>query len=132
MNRYLVPINKTAALVVSKGVHFEVENSNHDEFKKSPYPTWKKRPSSLFHNSDFEDLTGRKQGKLTVIGLLKGVYNKWVCRCICGNYTLRRAKAIRNINNKFDCCGECRKLAQVKRNYVYKTTGKDQDINNFY
>lgn len=46
----------------------------------------------------FEDLTGKKFGHLTVIERVenKGLYVMWRCKCDCGNETVTRATSLKN------------------------------------
>ena len=60
----------------------------------------------------FEDLTGQKFGKLTVIERCenyitpKGQHNtQWLCKCDCGNETKVRARNLKN--GKTKSCGHC-------------------------
>ena len=54
-----------------------------------------------------EDLTGARQGKLTVVGFSEGLKARWVVKCECGFYEIRTTQAIKNPNNGNDCCSEC-------------------------
>lgn len=117
MNR--VPVNKTAALVTGRGVHYTPKKKIQTADQITPIPT---RP--VRHGVD---LSGTRQGRLTVIGLAHRVKGRWVVRCDCGVYTLRTAKAISNPANNQDRCEHCRHLAQVKRSYHWRKTGKDKD-----
>ena len=123
------PVNKTAAIVTSKG--FEYVSSKLIRIKESKNPIkLKKIPDSYFLSDSFNDLTGRRRGRLTVLGL-SAVGKGWVVRCDCGVYTIRKAKAILNENNEQDRCEECRHLAHLKRNEYRLRTGKCKDINEF-
>ena len=126
----LSPVNKTAALVVSKGIHYEMNcKIQTPEFIGPP----KMIPRHLLPKTpSFIDLTGRQKGRLKVIGLMAEEKGKWVVRCVCGTYTIRSSKAILSIetnpNAMFDACRECMHFAQMKRHEVYRRTGKDLDI----
>lgn len=73
---------------------------------------------------DTEDLTGRRFGKLTVLGLLRQSNPKgkkpakWVCRCDCGNYAHQRGKALNN--GARDRCDQCDAWEQVKSGERYR------------
>ena len=124
------PINKTAALVVSKGyaysstkkisgtecsIAFPIENTeNH---KRSNY---------------VDDLAGKRFGRLTAKGICVRTRGMWSCRCDCGMYVLRKAKAVKNPNNKLDCCSECRHLLHLKREAHYRECGKNKDMEHFF
>ncbi|MFA5196041.1 MAG: hypothetical protein WC401_09625 [Bacteroidales bacterium] len=102
----LKPINKTAALVIGKGTHFnpKIKFNCHDERDTCPN-VWEKLPTKNGLN-----LTGLKTGWLTVVGLSEEKKNRWVCRCVCGRYVFRYAKALRNSKNKNDKCITCNKI----------------------
>lgn len=62
----------------------------------------------------FVDLSGAKVGDLTVLGMRK-FKGGWVCRCVCGIYTVRKGRAIKNPSNDWDSCIECRKKRYEKK-----------------
>lgn len=108
-----VPQNATAARVMGRGTHYEpvVEMSSHEHWDLPP-------PMKAFSS----DLVGRKFGRLTVLGLSVDQNPKknarWVVRCVCGHYEIRKAKAIRNPANTDDCCQNCAHLRKVKSRYA--------------
>lgn len=126
----LSPINITAALVVSKGVHYEMTS-------KIQVPEYVGPPQiiprhKLPTSPSFIDLTGRQKGRLKVLGLMAEEQGRWVVRCACGTYTTRSAKSIKstdvNPNAHFDACRECMHFAQMKREEIFRRTGKDVNI----
>ena len=123
------PINGNAARVIQSGDHFEPRKNIQTVHKSAPPEMELKIPKAM--PTSFDDLTGVKRGRLTVAGLLKGSFKRWVCRCDCGMYTVRRAKALKNPSNTQDRCDECRHLAFLKREEVWRRTGVDQDIKKF-
>ena len=66
-------------------------------------------------NKNIKDLTGKKFGKLTVLGLAKETSRKtfWVCQCECGNCKTVRSDSLQDGTTK--SCG-CLKKAQDKIN----------------
>ncbi|ECC4541287.1 hypothetical protein C2920_21680 [Salmonella enterica] len=127
---HLVPINKMAAIVTGKGFEYQPNcQINCDEYVGPPETVPVK---DLALNSSFVDLTGRKKGRFTVIGLMKEKKGRWLVRCVCGTYTTRSAKSIkgadRNPNAHLDACRRCMHEAYRKREYIYRTTGKDVDL----
>lgn len=120
------PINKTAAMIVSGGVHFEPTNGmGTASDSELPLPT--RRPEwQEWSNPAWKDLSGTKFGRFTVIGIARGLKKaRWVVRCACGVYSTRTTKAIRNPLNTTDSCVACRHLTYLKRNEVWRRTGKD-------
>lgn len=88
-------VDRTAARVTSSGEHYEPvvgKGNAHDSdlpIATAPVP------------ANVKDLTGTKLGRLTVIGYHsvtryngarknKHVRRKWVVRCDCGRYSIRR------------------------------------------
>lgn len=125
------PVNKLASIVTGKGVHFESNKKILTMESDFPFP--------VIQNLKGESLIGIKRGRLIVIGLLdcknnisKNVNNqKWVTKCICGKYVIRRGKAILNKKNTQDRCEMCRELVFLKRNEIWRRTGQDYEVNRF-
>lgn len=116
------PVNKTAALVVSKGFSFDF-STNHHHDSDMPLPT--RRPKRIeLANPNFADLTGLQYGRLTVIGLSRDCLGRWVVRCSCGTYSVRKTKVVKK-QSADDMCEKCRTLEQRKRNYRYEKTGRN-------
>lgn len=124
-----LPINKTAALVTQKGVHYVSGKKIQTCESRNPIAT--KIISKIEReNPEFVDVTGFVVGRLTVLG--RALYGpNWVCRCTCGTYCVRKRKAILNPNNTQDRCEECRHLAFLKRDDYRRRTGKYTDINKY-
>ena len=118
------PINETAARVTSKGVHWEPQKKIQTQEADAPFPM-KKPPLNI------KDVTGHRFGRFSVLGYSADGNSKWVCRCDCGRYALRKTRAVLNKENGQDRCELCRHLSYLKRNEVWKRTGKDPDIRNF-
>ena len=119
------PINKTAALVTSGGIHYEPSRNISCDSSDMPIPTIKV-PRAV------KDYTGAKSGELTVVGLrrIKTNRNKvkvWVVRCSCGVYETRVTHSLRNINNNEDCCVKCRQTKYLRRTEYYNRTGTDRE-----
>lgn len=118
------PINATAARVVSNGVHFNTKYETLTFESDTPIPTKRLMPN-------VEDLTGIRFCRLTVIGLARDYKKRWVCRCDCGVYTLRRRKAVLNPTNTLDRCHTCTSLIESKKRYHYDKTGINLPEENF-
>ena len=111
------PINKTANLVTQKGIHF---NSN----KKIQVKEWDKCPKISYFRGH-TTLNGRKFGKMTVVGLSRDIKKRWIVQCECGKYTIRTAKAIKNPENNWDCCEECRNVIYLRKKASEKIVNKE-------
>ena len=117
-----IPVNKTAALVTSKGVSFDVKD-------RINIKRWDACPRlEMFKGPTNHDLTGTKYGRLTVIGYY-GHSNsckssQWVVRCDCGAYEIRNAKRIRKSDKgKIYTCMECQNIATMKRRHEFDVKG---------
>jgi len=107
-----IPMDKTAAMAVQKGIHFE------PKMKKSNCVTLDVKPDikKQWPPTGFE-LVGHRFGRFTVIGLSADYPGRWVVRCDCGKHEFRSAKAARNPKNNDDGCIFCRKWNDIKRSY---------------
>lgn len=109
------PINKTAALVTGKGVHF-------DSKKKIVQRHWSVCPKLKPVSKGCPDLRGKRVGHFTVVGKYSSRKNRgsmWAVRCDCGDFETRSSKAIKNVENYGDRCELCRELSHLKRKEVY-------------
>lgn len=89
------PVDKTSAMAMSSGVHYEWASPSSDRATNDlPIPTKDPPPKAL-------DLTGLSLGRLVVVGYHR-TKNKqssleshsWVVRCACGMYETRTSKSI--------------------------------------
>jgi hypothetical protein len=109
------PINKAAASVMSSG-----ESYNFVQKDADVHHLWKTPPKMIAPatHTGQEDLRGKRFGRFTVLGVLDvpaGAGGRpWVVKCVCGNYTTRRRKAMFNPTNQDDCCNECRNTKNLR------------------
>lgn len=109
------PLNATAGAVTSAGVHFEPEA----EFKNL---SWENCPPLAAlrrpYPFKFVDMTGRKFGRMTVVGYVGKINPKkkaiWACRCVCGRYEGRHAPAIAAADPQA-MCQACKYTAQLAK-----------------
>ena len=114
----LDPVDRVALRVMLPGVHYEPA-------KKSNQPIWEDRPRTTgFPGLKKDDLTGKTQGRLKVIGYFGKKH--WLVKCNCGRYETRKAPAIKNPNNRGDRRQICRHLAFQKRNQEFLMTGTNK------
>lgn len=111
------PVNGTAAAVVSPGVRYDCPKRVQTAESEVPFPV---RTVPRYA----ANLTGTRRGSLVVAGLCVSGKGLWSCRCDCGKYVLRRAKALTNERND-DRCEECRHLAYLRRTQEFRLTGKN-------
>lgn len=131
----LAPVDRVAARVISGGTHYDPKKKVLEEEFIAPPPMVPKHRHP--RDASFIDLTGRKKGRFTVIGLMeRDGPARWVVRCACGTYTLRTAKSIKsadtNPNARMDACSQCKHLAAMKREEVWRRTGKDANLEDIW
>jgi hypothetical protein len=101
------PINRQAAMTLSRGFVYEPDT-------KVTTREWEAPPKMRLPANKDQSLAGTRFGRLTAIGIdaekvmAKNTPVTWVCRCDCGRYTSRSAKAIKNPKNQSDRCALCR------------------------
>lgn len=126
-----VPVNRVAARVTEQGEHYTARKIGNGVDRETPFPVIKiincVNPTQAHA---IAEMVGKRRGRLVVIGRLDHVYYKqrWVCRCDCGMYTLRSTKAMKNTAH-IDMCEQCYHLLYLKRDEIWRTTGKDVSIN---
>jgi len=118
-----VPINRIAARVTSGGSAYNPLKSVKNYDTDLPIQTRQSTPIER-RASGFIELSGRRVGRLAVIGLASAIPARWVLRCDCGRYTTRTAKAIKNPKNTNDRCEHCRHLAFLKCEEHWRRTGR--------
>lgn len=117
------PINIEALRVCLPGVDWipDIKPGDHLLFDVAPDLSSVERPK--YGRWAPDDLTGRKLGRLTVVGWFgvrrngrgEVVVQKWLCRCQCGSYCIRTAATIKKAKDPDDKCQACRHLSYLKR-----------------
>lgn len=119
-------VDRVAQQVAQPGVHYEAGIVPYD-YHENPLPT---EGAAFYeqqkrHSRDFVDFRGMSFGRLTVIGVAKGIgrsakakarsakpKRSWLCKCACGAYCLRKGTQLRkamNGGNSFaPTCGRCK------------------------
>ncbi|WP_247842251.1 hypothetical protein [Pseudomonas sp. MWU12-3103b] len=123
------PVNSVAARVVSRGESFDyhVDEKHAD----SELPLSIRQPTDLeLCLPGFLNLVGVKFGRLIVLGISAETKARWVCKCVCGYYVLRTAKAIK-AGAKGSCCNRCKLLANAKSAEYFRRTGKRVNSEDF-
>ncbi|MEK6883384.1 MAG: hypothetical protein AABY22_27400, partial [Nanoarchaeota archaeon] len=133
-NENFIPINSTAARVISKGIHYVPKIKDKRFNSENPIPTIKKQDFN--NSSQFKDFTGNKHGRFIIQGLVdvknlakgKNFRAKWLVKCSCGNYETRTSSAIKNHANnpgKYDedMCKNCEDLKKIQRMASAKSMG---------
>lgn len=117
------PVNASAARVVSRGENFQYKGLETEICSPTPLALNESRP-------DGEDFTGARFGRLTVVGWIGEGKGKWSCKCICGNYVVRRAKAIRQAAED-SSCQQCYLMAVSKKKEFLRRTGIERHTREF-
>lgn len=116
-NGYSTPVNATAGRVVAGGVSHEYQPDPCHLISDTPLPVLRDVESPTF-----QDLTGVKFGRLSVVGYSATHKGRWVCRCTCGNYVLRKTKTVKGGLGAM--CEHCSLMQQAKRKEYTRRTGK--------
>jgi len=112
----LVPVDRVAARVIGRGVHYTPNKVVLTADSDLPIQTG---PSP----GTVADLVGCRFGHFTVLGwYAEG--NGWVVKCSCGIYTVRKTRAVLNPQNSWDRCERCRHLMYLKRDEHWRVHGK--------
>jgi hypothetical protein len=118
-----VPVNSVAAKVVSKGFSYTFESKS----RKTTDPVFAGPPEiKAYVNDQQKIMHGKRFGSLVVVGCAAVKTNgsaKYVCRCDCGNYCYRYARAIK-IGSLESRCSECDARHELKRLELFRRTGK--------
>jgi hypothetical protein len=124
------PINSTAARVMRRGEHFEPKRGVFNTHFTERPPIRDPFKSELNHSPVWRDFRGHKFGRFTVIGIYaekKSGGCSWVVRCLCGDYELRKVKAIVASGNKYDRCDKCYSLVRIKKSAYFRAHGRWPD-----
>ncbi|HHZ96534.1 MAG TPA: hypothetical protein EYN67_13510 [Flavobacteriales bacterium] len=117
------PINKTAALVVSKGYSYETKTIHSPTLFSENGLKTKSAPVNT------KDLIGVKFGRFVVIGFSADRKSKWVVRCSCGNYEVRSAKCV-NAGRLDQMCIKCYSSLQAIKKADW-AVGKGRDFEEY-
>lgn len=120
-----LPIDRVAARVVGKGVHWTPNKKVQTADSETPLPIADLRTLDPQVKKISQKVIGTRCGRLTILGLSAEKRGRWVVRCQCGMFTLRTFKALNNPKNNTDCCEQCRHLLHLKRSEIHRRTGKD-------
>lgn len=119
------PIDKSAAVVVSRGTHFvpklKDEPTTVEQRHPLPIRPIVEVPVNLRH------LVGYKFGRLTVIGFSTQP-KRWVVRCACGIYLIRTSAAIKNPENGSDACRTCWMALYQQKREMMRRLGREVTI----
>lgn len=121
----LYPSDKVAGRVASRGEHFEWSPPSTTVHSSDPIPHRAPTAAELIM-PEFVDLTGLKSGRLTVLGIaIDATANgtRWVVRCVCGSYELRRTKYLKacaageKVGDDEPLCGSCAYTKKLRKGF---------------
>ena len=121
------PVNKNTAMAISGGVNYDPDI----QLRRTHFdicPTFPNPPDNPEIKKRIKEMIGIRKGRMiTVCWWSSGKTNGsvWLCRCDCGDYETRKTRAIKNPENKDDCCQKCRHLKHLKRSEYWRRTGKE-------
>lgn len=124
------PINGTAARVIAAGESFNYRPVEYSRDSVLPLPV-REITDDVRANPCFRDLTGQRMGRIAVIGLAEGVNGRWVCRCACGVYLIRKTPALTPKHTSAHACDQCYLLARSKAKEFLRRTGKHRETQEF-
>ena len=119
-----LPVDGTAARVITRGESFEYRVQSWSQDSALPLPV--REPPNT---PSFVDLTGLRIGRLVVIGFSADRNARWVCRCDCGTYTLRKTPALRA--GTAAPCDQCYLMATSKAADHHRRTGQYKPVESF-
>lgn len=106
------PVNRQAAAVIGSGNQYKEPEYKAALHSAGPLPT---RSWPVTSRSE-DDLTGKRYGRFTVIGLYTETQS-WVVRCDCGIYTTRKSKALKSaLGGPNMMCARCDRRERIKNN----------------
>ena len=121
-----IAVDRTTLRVVSPGTRYELPDGTIPEthvHSQIPLPVRKPHKTEIYQ-PEFKDLTGDIIGHLKVIGLTADYQKRWVVRCCCGIYEIRRAKVLKNYSKNYpDKCFYCRRKDTANRQHEFITNG---------
>jgi hypothetical protein len=119
------PVDGNTASAISGGTNYEPAYKNTDHigfFKVRPFIPDIPRHAIQIHEQA-KKFIGERRSRLVIVAWF-GAGGKWLCRCDCGYYVVRKLTFLKN-KDKFDACPECRFVIQKRRHHHWLTTGKD-------
>jgi hypothetical protein len=116
-------------VVFDEGDHYDPKvKSNTYLYSTEPLPIKKLTdlPSHVRFDPNFKDYTGFKFGYFTVVGLFAlDKFDKWVLRCACGCYEIRRTSVLKKNPQAVDQnrCQSCIDLERLRNKDFFNSNG---------
>jgi hypothetical protein len=127
--KHQIPRDIVAKRVVfDQGDHYNPKIKGHCYlFSTMPLPIRSFFPPHVIKDPNFFDYTGFKFGSFTVQGMFKlNKFDKWVLKCCCGNYEIRRTSVLKKNPTAIDQtrCQECMDLERLRNKDYFKIHGQ--------
>lgn len=126
---YEKPIDAVAARVVARGEQFEYRADPSSLDSDLPLAV-RPIPEATRASPSFKNYTGERFGRFTVLGLSADRKGRWVCRCVCGRYSMRSSSAIGNAAEDA-CCDQCYLQAVSRRHEHIRRSNQDCETKDF-
>lgn len=125
-----VPLNRSAAVVRdgrSMDVATVTERPPGYVCSDLPLPT--REPKSESTAAGWRDLRGVRFGRMVVVGMSATVAKRWVVRCSCGRYELRKSATIKDLDRPEaqGMCFECGHVEKLKAEAREIAAGRGRD-----
>ena len=120
-------VNKNTAMAMSGGTNYEPAYKEKEKivlFKIKPVMPEKPINSPQIFEQE-KEFIGKRRSRLVVVGWF-GTGGKWLCRCDCGYYTVRKISFLKK-QDVVDACPECLFVIEKRRHAHWVTTGKDSN-----
>lgn len=128
---HTIPSNIVAKRVVyNKGDQYKPKIKNNCTLFSTiqlPIRDWKDIPNHVLKDPNFKDFRGYKFGNFKVIGIFAlDKFDKWVCKCCCGCYEIRKASILNKNPTSIDQtrCSLCMDLERIRNKDFFKKNGQ--------
>jgi hypothetical protein len=118
------PVDKNTAMAISGGTHYEANHKKdiaHLLFKIKP--VLPELPPSKEIQEQSKKHIGERRSRLVIVAWFASG-GRWLCRCDCGYYTVRKLSFLKH-KDIVDACPECLFVIEKRRHNNWVTTGKD-------
>jgi hypothetical protein len=117
----LSPLNKQTAIVTGKGEHFTPKRIFTNTFDVPTFEYSVNATDSPAFNhacvssaNTIINYSGKKFPQMMVVGVLNSSPLRWILKCKCGRYELRKPRGMKKIDAT-TICGECEYLNKIKK-----------------
>ena len=123
-------VNKNTAMAMSGGTNYEPKyNETEDVILFKIKPLLPEKPTINPEISEMEKkFIGQRRGRLVVAGWFGS--GKWLCRCDCGYFTVRKISFLKK-QQAIDACSECLFVMKKRRQANYIKTGRDSNMEDY-